>query len=96
VAEVQFGAAYASWGERRLKQLEAALKVYVIAPYNPQMAKLWGHLKAQARRAGHPLGVNDHSNDLWIAATAIFHDAPLVTNNHRHFEGLAGLRLLQP
>jgi len=58
------------------------------------MAKLWGHLKTQARKSGHSLGQNDHTNDLWIATAAIFYDAPLLTNNRAHFEGMPRLRLL--
>jgi tRNA(fMet)-specific endonuclease VapC len=96
VAEVHFGASYANWGERRVKQLEAAIKVYLIAPYNPQLAKLWGTLKSQARRIGHPLGGSDHTNDLWIATTAVFYDAPLISHNRNHFEDMPGLRLITP
>ncbi|MGI9003625.1 MAG: type II toxin-antitoxin system VapC family toxin [Pseudonocardia sp.] len=96
VAELHYGASYRGWGDRKIRELEAALRVYLVAPYNPQMAKLWGILKTQARRAAHPLGANDHSNDLWIAATAIFHDAPLLSHNRRHFEGMPGLNLITP
>lgn len=96
VAEVHFGASHAGWGDRKIRELEAALRAYLIAPYDPQMAKLWGTLKAQARRAAHPLGANEHSNDLWIAATAIFHDAPLLSHNRRHFDGMPGLKLITP
>jgi tRNA(fMet)-specific endonuclease VapC len=58
------------------------------------MAKLWGALKAQARKASHALGADTQANDLWICATAIYHDAPLLTANRRHFEDFPGLSLL--
>lgn len=96
VAELHFGASSANWGERRIRKLEAAVKVYLVAPYNPQLAKLWGTLKAQARKAGHPLGSNDHTNDLWVATTAIFYDAPLISHNRKHFEDMPGLQLISP
>jgi tRNA(fMet)-specific endonuclease VapC len=32
-------------------------------------------------------------NDLWIAATAIAFDKPLVTRNRRHFDKIEGLKL---
>jgi predicted nucleic acid-binding protein len=35
-------------------------------------------------------------NDLWIAATAVHHDRPLVSRNRRHFEKVAGLKLVVP
>ena len=96
VAEVYFGATHANWGERRRKQLDAAIRPYVVVPYNIDMAKLWGKLKSQAIRAGHPLGHNSQSNDLWVATTAIFYDAPLLTNNRAHFADMPGLRLVTP
>ncbi|MEU6698030.1 type II toxin-antitoxin system VapC family toxin [Pseudonocardia sp. NPDC046786] len=95
-AELYYGASYKGWGERKVRELEASLKSYLIAPYTPQMAKLWGSLKATARATGHPLGVSEHSNDLWIATMAIFHDAPLLSHNRRHFHDLPGLDLVSP
>lgn len=32
-------------------------------------------------------------NDLWIAATALAYDKPLVTRKRRHFDRIPGLRL---
>lgn len=96
VAELHFGASHAGWGERRVRELEAAVKAYLIAPYSAQMAKLWGSLKARACASGHPLGANAQSNDLWVATTAILHGAPLLSHNRRHFEGMADLNLITP
>ncbi len=94
VAELHFGAVSANWGDRRRQGLEDAISRYVIPPYNEEMAKLWGQLKAQAVRAGHPLGAAEQTNDLWVCATAIYHNAPLLTGNLRHFENFPGLTLL--
>jgi tRNA(fMet)-specific endonuclease VapC len=94
VGELHFGATRANWGERRQQALEEAIRRYVVAPYNEELAKLWGTLKAQAMNSGHALGANAQTNDLWICATAIYHDAPLLTANRRHFEGFPGLSLL--
>jgi predicted nucleic acid-binding protein len=33
-------------------------------------------------------------NDLWIAATAVAFDKPLVSRNRRHFEEIEGLQLI--
>jgi tRNA(fMet)-specific endonuclease VapC len=95
VAELYYGAAMAGWGERRRRDLAEMIRRYLIAPYNEDMAKLWGALKAQARQAGHALGADPQTNDLWTCATAIYHDAPLLTANRRHFENFPGLSLLQ-
>lgn len=94
IAELYFGAYSKTWSDQRLRQLEAAIRPYLVVPWEPEIAKLWGKLKAQARRQGHPLGQNEHANDLWICATAIRYEAQLLTNNARHFEAMPGLRLL--
>ncbi|WP_231954661.1 type II toxin-antitoxin system VapC family toxin [Actinoplanes derwentensis] len=94
VAEVHFGAAKRGWGQRRVDQLEEAIRRYVVAPYHHDLARLWGRLKSQAQQSAHPLGQNTETNDLWICATAIYHNAPLLTLNRRHFESFPGLVLL--
>ena len=94
IAEVHFGAAKRGWGQRRIDQLEEAIRRYVVAPYDDDLARLWGRLKSQAQHAGHPLGQNSQTNDLWICATAIYHNAPLLTLNRRHFESFPGLVIL--
>lgn len=94
VAEVEFGARNANWGRRRREQLQAAMRPYVIAPYSQEMATLWGELKYEARKKGLALGQPEHSNDLWICATAVHYDAPLMTNNTKHFASIPDLRLI--
>jgi tRNA(fMet)-specific endonuclease VapC len=94
VAEAHFGAAKRGWGQQRLDQLEQAIRRYLVAPYDDDLARLWGRLKAQAQRSGHPLGQNSQTNDLWICATAVYHNAPLLTLNRRHFANFPGLVLL--
>ena len=41
--------------------------------------------------AGLPIG----DNDLWIAATALAHDLPLVSRNTRHFSRIPGLAIAE-
>lgn len=94
VAELHFGAAKAGWSERRVLALEEGIRRYVVAPYDPELARLWGRLKSQAQAAGHPLGHAAQTNDLWICATAIYHNSPLLTLNRRHFDGFPGLVVL--
>ena len=51
-------------------------------------ADVYATLKASCERRGAALD----ENDLWLAATALFFDATLVTRD-RDFQGVAGLRL---
>lgn len=96
IAELRFGAAKAGWGERRNKDLEEMLRRFVVTPYDAQLAIMWGNLRAQAQSTGHALGAPEQIHDLWIAATAIYRQAPLLTRNRRHFEGFPGLVLITP
>ena len=94
IAEAYYGARRSNWGPSRIQNLDEAIRRYVIAPYDDQLAKLWGKLKADAQASGHALGAAAQTNDLWICETAIRHDAPLLTNNTRHFAGFPGLNLI--
>ena len=49
----------------------------------------YAHVRHQLRAAGTPIP----ENDVWIAATAIEHDLPLVTRD-KHFKVVKGLEVL--
>ena len=44
--------------------------------------------------AAHAAGRRIESADAWIAATALLHDAPLLTNNLNDYLGVTGLTLI--
>jgi len=96
IAEARFGAAKKGWGARRIADLEEAIRRYVVAPYDEAMPVLWGTLRAQAQTLGHPLGQDSQINDLWIATTAMYYQAPLLTGNVRHFEKFPNLAVISP
>lgn len=81
------------WGPKKMEQLETALRRYIILPYDRDMAWLWARVTAACEEVGRPLA----PSDAWIAAAALRHDVPLLTNNGRHFEAATvhcGLKLL--
>lgn len=82
VGEAYFGAVKAGWGERRLRRLEAALGAYTVLPGTFEIARRFGDIMARFR---HQLD----ERDMWIAATALAHELPIVTNNLRHFEPMS-------
>ena len=49
---------------------------------------------AQVSRALRSSGGRWGDNDLWIAATALAADEPLVTRDREHFERIDGLRVI--
>jgi tRNA(fMet)-specific endonuclease VapC len=93
VGELYCGAAKRQWGAERVAALEARLATIVVIPYDIEVYRAYATLKGEAKTAtGTDRFVG--ANDLWIAACAIRHELPLVSNNRKHFEGLPGLRLI--
>src|SRR5207244_3854739 len=81
------------WSPSKVEQLEKSLRRYVIVPYDRELAWAWARLVAACEGAGRPIA----TSDAWIAAAALRHDVPLLTNNLKHFgaaESLCGLKLL--
>lgn len=55
-----------------------------------EVASIYAGVVRQLRGAGSLIG----TNDLWIAATALFHGFALVTGNVAHFRRIPDLRLV--
>lgn len=89
VAEMHYGAERANWGEKRRRELEEHLKNFVVLPYSNDIAKVYARVVVERERAGRPISWPD----AWIAATAIWHDIPLVTHDG-DFAGVSGLKLI--
>ena len=89
VGELYFGAEKSKWGAARLADLAARLKAVVVVPFDLDLCRVYART-----RAALPPGRTVAPNDLWIAACAIRHGIPLLTNNRRHFEPIPGLQLL--
>jgi predicted nucleic acid-binding protein len=45
IAQIYFGAYSANWGGPRLRQLEAAVRPYLVVLWDSEIAKLWGSSK---------------------------------------------------
>jgi predicted nucleic acid-binding protein len=59
-----------------------------VRPYDVDVARAYGALRAQLEETGQTLA----DADVLIAATAVHHDLELVTGNLRHFRRISGLR----
>jgi hypothetical protein len=77
---------------RRLATLAAVSDVEVLA-VDEDVAASWALLRVHLAESGRRLNVND----LWIAATALAHRIPLVTqdDDFAPVEGVAGLRVVR-
>lgn len=94
VAELRFGALLAEWGGARRDHLEAAIASTTVVPVTDALVTEVAALRLACRTIGHPLADRAHANDLWIAATAVHLDVPLLTAD-RVFESTPRLQLLQ-
>jgi len=90
VGEMYFGAENRNWGQKNRKVLETTLRNFVVIPYDHEIARCYGKLVNQRRRAGNPISFND----AWIAACTVRHGLPLITHNAKDFEGISGLEII--
>lgn len=74
---------------RRLDTLQRAMGLDVI-PVDDAVASAWAELRAKLRDGGRRMPVNDS----WIAATALAHGLPVVTQD-ADYDGVPGLSVIQ-
>jgi predicted nucleic acid-binding protein len=95
VAELHVGvlaAADVDTRARRLATLEAVADVETL-PIDNSVAAAWALLRVHLAESKRRLNVND----LWIAATALAHDVPVVTQDDDFdpVEGIGGLEIVR-
>jgi tRNA(fMet)-specific endonuclease VapC len=90
VAEIKLWALTRQWGTPRRQQLEEVIRHYIVFPYDALLAEQWARVTATRRSLGHPI----NCGDAWIAASALRHDATLLTHNGRDYAGIADLKLI--
>lgn len=69
--------------------LEGNLPLFTLLPAGRETARGYAEVRRELKQKGAPIP----SNDVWIAALAREYALPLVSRD-RHFESVAGLRLL--
>jgi tRNA(fMet)-specific endonuclease VapC len=90
IGELYYGAKKAEWSDERVSVLDDRLRSVLIVPYDKAVCLAYASIEARLEADGK--GIDD--NDLWIAACAIRHSIPLVSNNRNHFERVPGLVLI--
>jgi predicted nucleic acid-binding protein len=89
-AEMRLGALKAHWGLRRRSLLEGYLSRFAVCYADDPLCTQWAEVKYESNRKGQPIS----SQDAGIAATALYLDTRLVTNNTKHYAHLAKLQIL--
>ncbi len=80
-------------GEDRFKQSLALLRLFTVGDVTLETARAYALIVAELRGG---VGLNGRSKpDLWIAAWAVHHFAPLATRNIKHFRNIRRLELLE-
>lgn len=90
VAELKRGAIAAGFGERRTRELEDHLRLYVALSIDRDIAEEWARMRVRCDR----LGRSKNDNDLWIAATAKRYALPLATLDRDQYD-IPGLAVIQ-
>jgi tRNA(fMet)-specific endonuclease VapC len=88
-AELWEGVYFSRDQKRSQMMLEAFLSGVTILNLDEEVCKRFGHLRGSMRKRGQIMG----DFDLLIAATALRHNLTLLTNNRKHFAGIAGLQI---
>lgn len=93
IAELRWGVLMATDDEtrsRRMDTLASASRLEPL-PIDEPVAAAWALLRQRLRAAGARMELNDS----WIAATAIAHGWPVVTQDEGFPDGVAGLQVLR-
>jgi tRNA(fMet)-specific endonuclease VapC len=88
-AELWEGVYFSRDQKRSQVMLEAFLSGVTILNLDEEVCKRFGHLRGSMRKRGQVMG----DFDLLSAATALRHNLTLLTNNRKHFAGIAGLQI---
>lgn len=96
VGELKVGAIRGGLGSKRWAALNADIATCVVIPTDARVVDNWAELHARFLGRLKDGGIND----LWVAACCLVHGLPLVTNNLRDYQTIAGefpdLRLVHP
>lgn len=90
LAELRLGAEVRNWGPVRRARMDQFVRGCGVRYPDDQMCTLWALLVAVLRRGGRQIA----PHDAWVAATALYLDAPLVTHNASHYQDVSDLQVL--
>ena len=89
-AEMYYGAYKDEWGIEKQNRLAKHLRGYAVIPFNFEICRKWGDIKAGLWRERNLI----KDNDIWIAATALIAGIPLITHDSGDFDRIPGLKIV--
>ncbi len=90
VAELYRWALTRNWGQRRIQELELALRSFVVLPYDNAVAMAWAKICAEREKLGKPIS----AQDAWVAACTVRHRCLLVTHNAADYVAISNLQVI--
>ena len=96
VGELYFGAYHQpARVTTRIREIKNKLRPFKIIRPDREICRIWGKLaNVRKREFGNNKVLKDYA-DLWIAATALRYDFPVLTTNKRDFEWVDGLKVIE-
>ena len=88
-AELIFGAKRSQNEQKNMIKVNHIRDIYAIEDLNEGVIEVFADVKAKMFEKG----IRIEDMDLLIAATAIYNELTLVTNNTKHFENIPNLKL---
>ena len=88
-AELIFGAKRSQNEQKNMIKVNHIRDIYAIEDVNEGVMEVFADVKAKMFEKG----IRIEDMDLLIAATAIYNELTLVTNNTKHFENIPNLKL---
>jgi predicted nucleic acid-binding protein len=79
LAELRAGRIYGEWGDARAERQEARIAAFLLVPLDESILNVYAQLHAWNLK-----GRGIKHNDLWIAASAMSRDVPLVSCDKHH------------
>lgn len=74
----------------QLRDWQRLCRPFAVLPWSMEISWQYGEIYRQLQSTGQLIG----TNDLWIAATALVHEMPVVTNNLDEFQRVNGLEVV--
>lgn len=89
IGEYRFGLLASRERERRLQWLGDLARHWAILQISAETAAAYAEIRGQLKQRATPIP----SNDAWIAALAVQHQLPILSND-RHFDAVASVQRL--